>query len=913
MKRWTRGSLGGSVCVSLLTFVAGAVPATLAAQDTLATVVLDQYRGGRGGPGIPAIIPIGGGTAAAADFNQDGHPDVAIADGITRQVSVHLGNAEAGVTSRSDVPLPAAPTLLALGDFNQDGVADLAAASPDAPNVFVLVGDGAGGFWGPIVVPAGGRPSALTVADMNRDGADDLVLLDKATNTTSVLAASGPVTFRIERRDATASGAAPDVASTAVEVMPTSDAGAPVTSLTLNPSTITGGTGGISIGTVTIGGAAPVGGQVITLASSNTDLAASTPRIVVPEGATTATFIVGTNALYRSYSGLSFNVTITASNADAASASAVLRVTAQTIPGPFTGGTNSADARATAGNICGGAFGSGNAAERGILYRCEFPGAGQFSVCRFLQECSFGCQTVSADRLNRRDVCATAPPFPIVVNPEIVEGGRRSNGTVFLSAPAAPLTNANVQSGAVGKISPAGGFDVPQGATSAPFDVDTIEVAVPAFPKTSVALSLNPQERFAHDYLAVVPAAGLPTPTGPLAPFLLDLRTLAVPPGIPSIGTVVLNGVAPSGGAVVSLSSSHPAATVPATVTVPAGQTAIGFNVSTGGVSAQTSVTIRATLGGVSASEVLVISPFVFATTQPALASLTVNPATVTGGTRSRGRVTMASPAPDPSDGAVAVELTSDRPDIAVVQRHVTVGYGTTIGDFAIITFPVAQATPVTITAARNGIVRTAVLTIEPGSGGAPPPPPPPPPPPAPVTVSALTVNPTAVVGGNASTGTVTLSAAAPAGGAAVTLTDNSSAVTVPASVTVAAGATTATFSIATTSVTASSSATITAAYGGVTRTASLNVNPPAQSQTAVLTVTATGRSGERVTSSPAGINVAVGSSGSASFTVGTSITLSVSNGRDAIWSGACSSGGNKRRSCTFTLNGNASVSANVR
>jgi hypothetical protein len=55
-----------------------------------------------------------------------------------------------------------------------------------------------------------------------------------------------------------------------------------------------------------------------------------------------------------------------------------------------------------------------------------------------------------------------------------------------------------------------------------------------------------------------------------------------------------------------------------------------------------------------------------------------------------------------------------------------------------------------------------------------------------------------------------------------------------------------------------------------------------------------------------------VGSSGSASFAAGTSITLSVSNGRDAIWSGACSSGGDKRRSCTFTLNGGASVTANV-
>jgi hypothetical protein len=87
-------------------------------------------------------------------------------------------------------------------------------------------------------------------------------------------------------------------------------------------------------------------------------------------------------------------------------------------------------------------------------------------------------------------------------------------------------------------------------------------------------------------------------------------------------------------------------------------------------------------------------------------------------------------------------------------------------------------------------------------------------------------------------------------------------------------------------------------------------VNPAGQAAT--LTVTATGRSGERVTSSPTGINVSVGSTGSASFAAGTPITLSVTNGRDAIWSGACSSGGNKQRSCTFTLSGNASVTTNV-
>ncbi|CAN5731923.1 hypothetical protein BH20CHL1_BH20CHL1_04880 [soil metagenome] len=177
--------------------------------------------------------------------------------------------------------------------------------------------------------------------------------------------------------------------------------------------------------------------------------------------------------------------------------------------------------------------------------------------------------------------------------------------------------------------------------------------------------------------------------------------------------------------------------------------------------------------------------------------------------------------------------------------------------------------------------------------------------------LSVVSVNPTSVTGGTSSQGTVTLTSAAPVGGFAVSLlSSNTAVVTVPASVSVVQGATSASFAILTSAVTTSTALTITANAGTVTRTATLTGDPPAQ--TATLTVTATGRSGERVTSNPAGINVTVGSSGSASFAAGTSITLSATNGRDVVWSGACSSGGNKAKSCTFTLSGTATVTANV-
>jgi hypothetical protein len=78
------------------------------------------------------------------------------------------------------------------------------------------------------------------------------------------------------------------------------------------------------------------------------------------------------------------------------------------------------------------------------------------------------------------------------------------------------------------------------------------------------------------------------------------------------------------------------------------------------------------------------------------------------------------------------------------------------------------------------------------------------------------------------------------------------------------------------------------------------------------LTVTATGRSGERVRSSPAGIDVPVGQTQSANFAAGTSITLSATNDRDVIWSGVCNSNGQKAKTCRFTLSANASETANV-
>jgi len=274
-----------------------------------------------------------------------------------------------------------------------------------------------------------------------------------------------------------------------------------------------------------------------------------------------------------------------------------------------------------------------------------------------------------------------------------------------------------------------------------------------------------------------------------------------------STGTVTLSGAAPPGGAVVSLSSNNTgAARVPASITVAAGATSASFTVSTSAVSTNTTVTIAAAYAGTTRTAALTVR------LQPppplTLSSLTLNPTSVTGGAQSStGTVTLSGPAP--SGGAV-VSLSSNNTAAARVPASVTVAAGATTASFTVSTSAVITSTTVTITAAYGGTTRAATLTVKPVLLA---------------TVASLTLNPSSVVGGlQSSTGTVTLSAAAPAGGASVALARSNSAASVPTSVTVPAGATSTTFRVNTSIVLVTTSANITASYNNSSRTATLSV-----------------------------------------------------------------------------------------
>jgi len=209
------------------------------------------------------------------------------------------------------------------------------------------------------------------------------------------------------------------------------------------------------------------------------------------------------------------------------------------------------------------------------------------------------------------------------------------------------------------------------------------------------------------------------------------------------------------------------------------------------------------------------------------LYSIGLNPATVHGGSPSTGTVTLSDAAP--SGGAI-VSLSSSA-SAATVPANVTVAAGATSATFTVTTSAVTTATPATISAMYGGTTKTILLTVNPATAAA---------------LSSVALNPATVHGGSPSTGTVTLSGAAPSGGAVVSLSSSASAATVPANVTVAAGATSATFTITTSAVTTATPATISASYGGTTKTTLLTVNPATTGGTpaGTYTLTVTGTSG---------------------------------------------------------------------
>ena len=331
---------------------------------------------------------------------------------------------------------------------------------------------------------------------------------------------------------------------------------------------------------------------------------------------------------------------------------------------------------------------------------------------------------------------------------------------------------------------------IPEGAGGTGFSIETSPVST----VTVLTITAQAGGSTANWYLELTPS---PAPDS----FTLDpIETTNGSRGIVRMPLSAMKGH----DQILRLTSTNPAvATVPEFVTIPASTETGIFFMETSAVTARTVVTITVTGAGVTRSADLVVHPSL-----PELTGFTVSPTSVPGGQSATGTVTLGSPAPA---GGVAVSLSSSLPGSVSVPPTVSVPAGATSATFTATTFSTAFPTTAQLVATLGETTLFAALGVTPSQS---------------TTLTALTVSPTSVTGGGSSTGTVSLSAPAPAGGAVVALSDNSATTSVPASVTVGAGATSRTFTVTTSAVSSQTAVTISGSFAGVTRNAILTVSP---------------------------------------------------------------------------------------
>jgi outer membrane protein assembly factor BamB len=558
-------------------------------------------------------------------------------------------------------------------------------------------------------------------------------------------------------------------------------------SLSLSPTTVQGGSP--STGTANLSGPAGPGGMVVSLTSNVAD-ATVPPTVTVPQGASSANFTVSTTGVNVKTTAVILGTLSGINQSASLSINPVSLISIGLAPTTVVGGTNSTATVTLSGPA---AIGGTPVTLSSSTNSVTVPGTvtvpfGQSSTTVTVQTAPVASPTSATITASLNGVTQTATlaiSTPVLasvsLNPPTVAGPTTSTGTVTLTGPA-PVSGINVlltSSSSSAKVP----FSVvvPYGQSSVTFTITSAKVTTP----TSITITAS---------------ANFVTKTATLTDDPIDIASLTLSPtevngGSPSIGTVTLNGVAPKGGLTVHLKSSLSAASVSGSVTVLQGQTSITFPVKTSGVSSQKMATITASYGAVALTAELTIDP-------PVLTSISFNPTSVASTKTAIGTVTLSGTAP--STGIV-VKLSSINGAVTV-PVSVTIGSGKSFGTFTAKTASVPTATSATVTATLNGTSETSTLTV------------------TPPTIVSVTLSPTSVVGGKPSTGKITISTIAPAGGLVVTLSAGQSDGSVPASVTIPAGKTSATFTVTTGKVSTKTSATITATAGGTSKSAVLTI-----------------------------------------------------------------------------------------
>ena len=133
---------------------------------------------------------------AVADFNHDGHADLAVVNTQTPFIRIFLGNGRGGFREAPGSPIRTAsyphPHGVAAGDFTGRGAIDLMTDSWGHNQIEMLTGDGHGGFANGAFFEVGKRPyQRLRSADFNGDGKPDIVTTNLDGDSVTILLGDG--------------------------------------------------------------------------------------------------------------------------------------------------------------------------------------------------------------------------------------------------------------------------------------------------------------------------------------------------------------------------------------------------------------------------------------------------------------------------------------------------------------------------------------------------------------------------------------------------------------------------------------------------------------------------------------------------------------------------------------------------
>ncbi|MGC1871573.1 MAG: FG-GAP-like repeat-containing protein [Acidobacteriaceae bacterium] len=137
----------------------------------------------------------------SGDFNNDGHPDLAVADSLDGTVTLFLSNPANDFTyyTVSTISGLGMPNGIVAGNFTRSGNVDLAVTDGSTGTIHILTGDGTGSFTLSSSATVGSDPTGIVAGDFNKDGATDLAVLNSGSGTVSILNGNNSGAFAVTR------------------------------------------------------------------------------------------------------------------------------------------------------------------------------------------------------------------------------------------------------------------------------------------------------------------------------------------------------------------------------------------------------------------------------------------------------------------------------------------------------------------------------------------------------------------------------------------------------------------------------------------------------------------------------------------------------------------------------------------